>query len=61
METKITVANRFTGETVDLTEEEHEAYQFIIAAEHYKKWPEFHSAMEWFREKNVRAYMVLLD
>ena len=78
METKTnhdyTRRNRFTGETIELTEEEaikhdqifyHEALATLEdktlgtgASEH---WQKMRNLLDWFMKNNAKAYMVLLD
>ena len=64
--------NRFTGESVMLTKEEARRHDLIFVAEsmaefhadpdtkdkHYKIMREH---LNWFRQNNAEAYMVLLD
>ena len=71
-----TVANRFTGETEDLTAEETSMYDFIMGCEmlmsesgayswndetRSKYANEMRKGMDWFRRSNPAAYMTLLD
>lgn len=60
-EEKITLANRFTGETVEVTGEEASVYDMIIGAEMFGMWKDVRKGLDWFRRKNPEAYMVLLD
>ena len=66
-----TVKNPFSGEEYELTGEELSMYDFIIGSQlvmemtpksitpdHIK---DFHKGLDWFRSKNAKAYMVLLD
>jgi hypothetical protein len=64
--------NRFTGESIKLTEEEAKRHDLIFTAE---AMAEFHTDpdvkdkhykimrkhLNWFRQHNAKAYMVLLD
>ena len=78
METKTnhdyTRRNRFTGESIELTEEEaikHDQifYHEVLATLEDKKlgyggsklWDKVRKNLDWFRRKNAKAYMVLLD
>ena len=78
METKTnydyTRRNRFTGESIELTEEEankHDAifYHEAIATLEDKRlgtgaskhWNTVRKNLDWFRKNNAKAYMVLLD
>ena len=78
METKTnhdyTRRNRFSGESIELTEEEafkhdqifyHEAIATIEDKElgegSSKHWQKMRDNLDWFRKNNAKAYMVLLD
>jgi len=67
-------SNRFTGESVMLTREEakkHDAifyYEYLATQEDLelgsggsKLWDKVRENLNWFRENNADAYMVLLD
>ena len=65
-----TVTNRFSGEEYVLTTEELSMYDFIMGAtlvmEMNVKYDtqmiaDLRKGLEWFRENNSKAYMVLLD
>ena len=66
--------NRFNGETVELTKEEAEKHDKIFYHEAMatledqelgtggsKHWQEMRKLLDWFRQHNAKAYMVLLD
>ncbi len=67
--------NRFNGKTVELTPEEakkHDEifyYEALATAEDEKAgidgtsklWAKVRSNLDWFRQHNAKAYMVLLD
>tara|TARA_B100000900_G_scaffold347544_1_gene312786 strand:+ start:296 stop:568 length:273 start_codon:yes stop_codon:yes gene_type:complete len=67
--------NRFNGETIELTKEEakrHDEifyYEALATAEDEKAgvdgtsklWDKVRSNLDWFRQHNAKAYMVLLD
>jgi|TARA_R100001460_G_scaffold25080_3_gene50404 hypothetical protein len=67
--------NRFTGESIELTKEEAEKYDAIIANEYAATmedkdrddvgissfWDLVRRDLDWFRKHNAKAYMVLLD
>ena len=65
------VRNKFSGEEYDLTAEELSMYDFIIGSQMVMEMmphsvtPEaikdFQKGLDWFRRKNSKAYMVLLD
>ena len=66
--------NRFTGESIELTKEEAEKHDKIFYHEALatledkdkgygasKHWDIVRKNLDWFRRKNAKAYMVLLD
>ena len=66
--------NRFTGESIELTQEEakkhdeifyHEALATVedkeLGTGGSKHWREMRDRLHWFRKHNAKAYMVLLD
>ena len=67
--------NRFTGESIMLTKEEANKHDAIFINElaatiedkeagvdgTSKLWEKVRSNLDWFREHNAKAYMVLLD
>jgi hypothetical protein len=66
--------NRFTGESIELTKEEAERHDKVFYYEalatledkklgtgESKLWNEMREHLQWFREHNAKAYMVLLD
>ena len=64
------VTNRFSGEEYQLTAEELSMYDFIMGAtimmEMNIKYDtqmiaDLRKGLEWFKENNSKAYMVLLD
>ena len=64
-----TVANRFTGEEIELNNVELSMYDFVMGATHMiemgfyndKILSEHRKGLQWFRVNNPTAYMVLLD
>ena len=70
-----TVQNRFSGNEIELTAEELSMYDFIMGAQVMLEMGMFKDdefefgwsmkdvkkGMDWFRESNSKAYMVLLD
>ena len=67
-------SNRFTGESIQLTKEEAEKHDAIFLHEMAatlddknvghgasKHWDTVRKNLNWFRRKNAKAYMVLLD
>ena len=78
METKTnhdyTRRNRFTGQSIELTEEEADKHDKIFYYEALatledrtlgtgasKHWQTMRDLLDWFRKNNAKAYMVLLD
>ena len=63
------VANRFTGEEIELNNVELSMYDFVMGATHMiemgfyndKILSEHRKGLQWFRTNNPTAYMVLLD
>ena len=66
--------NRFTGESIELTQEEakkhdeifyHEALATLedkeLGTGASKHWQEMRNRLSWFMKHNAKAYMVLLD
>ena len=73
-EKKYTRSNRFTGESFELTKEESIKHDEIFLNEMMatiedkelgtggsKLWDKVRKNLNWFRRKNAKAYMVLLD
>jgi|TARA_R110000803_G_scaffold95652_3_gene163741 hypothetical protein len=66
-----TVTNRFSGEEYELTNKELSMYDFIMGATMVMEMGgapkgdsmvnDLRKGLEWFRENNNKAYMVLLD
>ena len=78
METKTnhdyTRRNRFTGQSIELTEEEADKHDKIFYHEALatledrtlgtgasKHWQTMRDLLDWFRKNNAKAYMILLD
>jgi hypothetical protein len=67
--------NRFNGESIMLTKEEARRHDNIFINElaatledreagmdgHSEKWKNVRKDLDWFRQHNAKAYMVLLD
>ena len=66
--------NRFTGESIQLTDEEAKKHDELFVAEmlataddklqgtgNSRHWDVVRKNLNWFRRKNAKAYMVLLD
>ena len=66
-----TVKNPFSGEICELTGPELSMYDFIVGSQlvmemqpktiNEQMITDFHRGLSWFRTKNAKAYMVLLD
>jgi|5_EtaG_2_1085323.scaffolds.fasta_scaffold14058_2 hypothetical protein len=56
-----TVANRFTGEKVELQPDAVAVYDTIIGAERFGMWDTVRSGQDWFRMHYPIEYMILLD
>ena len=65
-----TISNPYTGESIDLTAEQLSMYDFIKGAEFVLSARpmgstslinEMRKGLDWFRQANPEAYMVLLD
>jgi len=66
------VTNQFSGQSIDLTAEELSMYDFIMGSQMILEIDELSSwnkniqlqmskGLNWFRNNNAEAYMVLLD
>ena len=65
------VKNPFSGEEYELNNEELSMYDFIIGSQlvmemtpkavNKQMITDFQKGLDWFRSKNAKAYMVLLD
>tara|TARA_R110001606_G_scaffold240403_1_gene388540 strand:- start:240 stop:458 length:219 start_codon:yes stop_codon:yes gene_type:complete len=55
------IKNPYTNESVLLEPLEVAVYDFIKGCESLKQWHSMDKALDWFRAKNPKAYMVLLD
>jgi len=65
-----TVQNRFSGEECELNAMELSMYDFVIGATQLAEMGVFNTAhhikelrkgLDWFRQNNSQAYMILLD
>jgi hypothetical protein len=64
-----TVQNRFSGEEAELTATELSMYDFVMGASimiemgmsNPSTVKDLRKGLDWFRENNSKAYMVLLD
>jgi|TARA_R100001530_G_scaffold2308_3_gene3894 hypothetical protein len=57
----VEVANPYTGETCSLVPDAVAVYDTIKGAELFKQYDLVRKGLDWFREHEPKAYMVLLD
>ena len=57
----VLVENFFSGETVMLTPDEVAVYDYLKGCELVGDFRMLRKALDWFREHNAEAYMILLD
>ena len=60
-ERKYTTTNPYSGESVDLNEEEHTLYNLIKHAEKIEHYDVMQKGLDKFSRMNPSAFMVLLD
>jgi len=58
---KIKTTNPFSGQSIDLTEEENKLYLSIKLAELEQRYDIMQKAIDKFSRLNPKAYMVLVD
>ena len=56
-----TVVNQFTGQKYYLNNVELSIYDLTKGAEMLGLWNDVRLGLDWFKENNAKAYMVLLD
>ena len=56
-----TIANRFSGEKVELPQFASAVYDTIIGAEYLEQWDTVRKGLNWFRNHFAKEYMVILD
>jgi len=56
-----TVANRFSGEEVQLPQFATAVYDTITGAELLEDWTTVRKGLDWFRQHFTKEYMVILD
>ena len=56
-----TVANRFSGEEVQLPQFATAVYDTITGAELLEDWTTVRKGLDWFRKHFAKEYMVILD
>lgn len=57
----VEVRNPFSGEACMLTPEEVAVYDYLKGCELLGDYDGLRRGLDWFAEKNVEAYMILLD
>ena len=57
----IKTTNPFSGQSIDLTENEHKLYNSIKELEEQEKYEPMQKAIDKFSRLNPKAYMVLVD
>jgi len=60
-QTLYTTTNPYSGESIDLTHEEHTLYNAIKMLEADELYEPMQKALDKFSRMNPKAYMVLLD
>ena len=56
-----TVSNPYTGDKAELSAEELSMYDVIKGAEFTRSYKLLQKSLDWFRQANPEAYMILLD
>tara|TARA_A100000172_G_C3031858_1_gene107012 strand:+ start:994 stop:1248 length:255 start_codon:yes stop_codon:yes gene_type:complete len=57
----VSIANRFTGETVEVPNFAMAVYDVIMGAESMGQWQMHSKALSWFRKYFPKEYMIILD
>ena len=57
----IKTTNPYSGQSIDLTEEEHKVYTQVKQDEVDEKYDSMQKGLSKFSKMNAKAYMVLLD
>ena len=55
------IANRFTGEEIELEPEAVAVYDLCMGAEQFRMWKIVRKCLDWFKEYYPKEYLVLLD
>ena len=58
---KIKTTNPYSGQSIDLTQEELNLYNTIKGLEEREQYEQMQKAIDKFSRMNVKAYMVLVD
>jgi hypothetical protein len=56
-----TVSNPYTGDKAELSADELSMYDVIKGAEFTRSYKLLQKGLDWFRQANPEAYMILLD
>lgn len=57
----VDVANPYTGEKVTLPPDAIAVYDWIKGSEAFRQYDDLREGLDWFRQHEPEAYMVLLD
>tara|TARA_R100000687_G_C6383127_1_gene133609 strand:- start:45 stop:293 length:249 start_codon:yes stop_codon:yes gene_type:complete len=55
------IANRFTGEEIELEPEAVAVYDLCMGAEQFGMWKIVRKCLDWFKQYYPKEYLVLLD
>ena len=55
------IANRFTGEKIELAPEAVAVYDLCMGAGQFGMWKIVRKCLDWFKEYYPKEYMILLD
>ena len=59
--TTVSITNPFSGQSIDLTENEHKLYNSIKELEEQEQYEPMQKAIDKFSRLNPKAYRVLVD
>jgi len=59
--TTVSITNPFSGQSTDLTEEEHKLYNSIKELEEQEQYEPMQKSIDKFSRLNPKAYRVLVD
>ena len=59
--TTVSITNPFSGQSIDLTEEEHKLYNSIKELEEQEQYEPMQKAIDKFSRLNPKAHRVLVD
>ena len=55
------VTNQFSGEKYTLNNLELSIYDYVMGCQMTSNWNGLRRGLDWFRTKNAKAYLILLD